>query len=161
MSGPPPKPTALKKLAGNPGGKRLNEREARPPIPAKRPYAPRFLCSEGQREWRRVVGVLIELGLYTVIDQAALALYCQAYGRWTEAERQIEATGGPVLTGPGPNGGLWQNPWVAQANRAFDQLRKMLAEFGLSPAQRSRVVAAAQADQLSLAELLFQDVSGD
>ena len=32
---------------------------------------------------------LLRYRLVTEIDTAALALYCQAYGRWQEAERKI------------------------------------------------------------------------
>jgi len=55
-------------------------------------------------------------------------------------------------------GALLMNPWARVAETWFDRLRKMLAEFGLSPAQRSRVAAAAQPEQLSLAEMLFHGV---
>ena len=156
MSGPPPKPTTLKKLAGNPGKRRLNEHEPRPPVPDRAPYAPRYLCDEAQAEWRRITGVLLELGLYTEVDRTALAMYCQAFGRWVEAERELQRTGGPMMELG--KGALLANPWVKQVETWFDRLRKMLAEFGLSPAQRSRVMAAAQPEQLSLAEMLFHGV---
>ena len=154
-SGPPPKPTALKKLAGNPGRRPLNEREPQPPVPEHTPYVPRHLNREGKREWRRIVKMLVDLGLYTVMDRAALAMYCQAWGRWVEAEREL-AKEGPVLTSS--KGNLYQNPHLHVANKAWDQTRKMLSEFGLTPAERSRLKVIMQEEEPSLAEQLFQMV---
>lgn len=150
--GPAPKPTILKELAGNPGKRPLNDREAVIPVPDSVPYAPRHLSGEAKREWRRVVKILLAAGLYSDVDRAALAMYCQAWGRWVEAESEI-AKRGAILQGA--NGGLYQNPWLSVANKAQDQLRKMIAEFGLSPAQRSRVVAMGPERDQSLAEILF------
>lgn len=150
--GPAPKPTQLKKLAGNPGRRPLNDHEAVVPVPEAVPYAPRHLNHEAKREWRRVAKVLIDAGLYSDVDRAALAMYCQAWGRWVVAEREL-AKGQTVLTGP--KGGQYQNPWLGIANRAQDHLRRMIAEFGLSPAQRSRVAAMPTEREQSLADILF------
>ena len=151
--GPAPKPTAIKELAGNPGKRPLNEREPSVPVPSSSPYAPRHLGKEGQKEWRRVVGILIDAGLYSEVDRAALAMYCQAWGRWVEAEKRLEETGGPILASA-ETGNLYQNPWLHVANKALGQIRQMIAEFGLSPAQRSRVAAMAPEKEPSLAEIL-------
>lgn len=151
--GPVPKPTQLKRLAGNPGKRPLNEREAVVVVPTSVPYAPRHLNHEAKREWRRVVKVLIDAGLYSEVDRAALAMYCQAWGRWVEAEREL-AKGQTVITGP--KGGQYQNPWLSISNRAQAHLQRMIAEFGLSPAQRSRVVAMPAERERSLAEILFE-----
>lgn len=151
--GPPPKPTQLKKLAGNPGRRPLNEFEAVVPVPEAVPYAPRHLNHEAKREWRRVARMLIEAGLYSEVDRAALAMYCQGWGRWVEAERELLVLG-PVVTSD--KGNLYQNPWMGIANKAQDNLRRMIAEFGLSPAQRSRVVAMPAERERSLAEILFE-----
>ena len=89
-SGRRPMPTKLKLLAGNPGKRRLDEHE---PEPASRlPEPPDHLSDEAKREWSRVGELLLDLGLVSELDRAALALYCQARARWVEAEearRQI------------------------------------------------------------------------
>ena len=151
--GPVPKPTKLKELAGNPGKRPLNEREPAVAVPSSAPYAPRFLNKEGKREWRRMAKLLLEVGLYSEVDRAALAMYCQAWGRWIEAEQMLRKTGGPVLVSS-ETLNLYQSPWLHVANKAQEQLRRMIAEFGLSPAQRSRVVAMAATEEPSLAEIL-------
>lgn len=159
MRGRKPKPTVTKKLAGNPGKRPLNENEAQPPVPAGTPYVPRHLNEDAKGEWRRVVGILKDIGLYTEIDRAALAMYCQAWGRWVAAERKVQETHGEILASE--KGGLYQNPWLHVANRAFEQLRKTMVEFGMTPSARSRVTAAQPYEQLSLADLLFEGVTDD
>jgi len=118
------------------------------------------LNAEGKREWRRIVGILVECGLFTEIDRAALAMYCQAWGRWVEAERRVRKTGGEVLVSES-SGNYYQNPHFHVANKAWDQLYRMLGQFGLSPAERSRVQAVTAGErEPSLAELLFSEVEG-
>jgi len=155
MRGRKPKPTAMKKLAGNPGKRSLNGGEPQPPVPANTPYAPRHLSNEAKREWRRMVSVLMDLGLYTVVDRAALAMYCQAWGRWVHAERKL-AEQDIILKSC--KGNLYQNPWLHVANKAWEQMRKILPEFGLTPSSRSRLVINALDEEPSLAEILFAGV---
>lgn len=159
MRGRKPKPTAMKKLAGNPGKRPLNENEPQPPVPDRIPYVPRHLNDEGKREWRRIVNVLLEMGLYTVVDRAALAMYCQAWGRWVEAERKLDKER-EVLTSKA-TGNMYQNPWLHVANKAWEQMRKILAEFGLTPSSRARLSVSGGGKEPSLAEILFADAVGD
>lgn len=151
-SGPPPKPTALKKLAGNPGKRPLPENEPHPPVPTHTPRAPRHLNDEGKREWRRIVKVLVRLGLYTVVDRAALAMYCQAWGRWVEAENKLNEVDLVIAS---DKGNLYQNPWLGVASKAWSQLSKILPEFGLTPSARARLEVIPQEDEPTLAEMLF------
>ena len=78
--GPPPKPTKLKLLAGNPGKRPLNRRE---PQPRKTtPRCPAWLGKEARAVWKRMVPELRRMGVLTVIDGEALAAFCQTYARW-------------------------------------------------------------------------------
>ena len=67
-----------------------------------------------------------------------LALYCQAYGRWVEAEKEAAVHGLVVRT---KSGMLIQNPYLGIANRAAKQTQEFLVEFGMSPSSRTRVTA--------------------
>lgn len=59
MAGRKPKPTALKKLEGNPGKRKLNTKE---PVPAKgMPECPRWLLPEAKEEWNRLCQKLSEM----------------------------------------------------------------------------------------------------
>jgi P27 family predicted phage terminase small subunit len=76
------------------------------------------------------------LGIITELDRAALAAYCQAYGRWVEAERKLKDT--PALLKLA-NGTVQANPWLAIANKQLELMHKYMSDLGLSPVSRSRV----------------------
>ena len=134
--GAKPKPTQLKVLGGTLRTDRANRNEPKP----KRsiPRCPSHLSDEAKREWHRVAGDLADLGLLCRIDRAALANYCQAWGRWVEAEVALRKFGVMVKS---PTGFPMQSPYLAVANRAMEQIRALLAEFGMSPSSRTRVHA--------------------
>lgn len=139
--GPPKKPTALKRLQGNPGKRRLPKDEPTPPpadprVPASMPACPDFLDKAARAEWEEIVPQLIELGVLARVDRAALAAYCQAWSRWREAERLLAGEG---LTYMSPTGVVKKNPAVGIAADAQKLMRQFLIEFGLTPAARARL----------------------
>jgi P27 family predicted phage terminase small subunit len=89
-------------------------------------------------EWRRIAPLLAETGLLTAIDRAALAGYCQAYGRWVEAERALETHGTLVRSA---SGFPVVSPYLRIADRAMRQMHSLLVEFGMTPSARSRIKA--------------------
>lgn len=157
--GPAPKPTALKRLAGNPGKKRLNDNEPQPKKPTRTPYVPRFLNETAKEEWRRLIDPLLNAGIYTEIDRTAFTMYCLQFGKWIEAEKKIDETGGEILTSD--KGNFYQNPWSFVANKAYDQMIKMLLEFGMTPSSRSRLHVEPKTDKPTLAEVLFEGVAAE
>lgn len=108
------------------------------------PSCPAHLRGEARREWRRLGKKLAGCGLLTEIDGAALALYCQAWARWVDAERALEKFGVMVKS---PNGFPMQSPYLAVANKAMEQMTRLLTEFGMSPSSRARVSVAAPPDR--------------
>ena len=142
MRGRKPKPTKLKLITGNPGRRPLNENEARPT--AGPTTAPGHLTAEARVEWRRVAKTLHAIGILTMLDRAALAIYCQAYGRWVRAEQALEAMAvkepaTQALLLKTKSGNLIQNPLVGVANKAMEMMLKAAAEVGLTPSSRSRI----------------------
>jgi len=139
--GPAPTPTALRKLRGNPSKRPFPKDEAQPR--AGIPYCPRHIQGEARNEWKRISKELADCGLLTLVDRAALAAYCQAWGRWVQAEdvlRDGTEEGLPSgLVVKTWNGTLVQSPMLAVANRAMDQMKAFLCEFGMTPASRTRV----------------------
>jgi len=129
-----PKPTAIKLLEGNPGKRPLNKNE---PLPKQLPpKCPSHLDRRAKREWKRMAPLLENLGLLTEIDGTAFGIYCQAYSTWVEATEKVKKTGMIVKA---PSGYPIQNPYLAIANKAVDQMRAFLAEFGMMPSSRSRI----------------------
>jgi P27 family predicted phage terminase small subunit len=136
MRGRKPKPTALKLLEGNPGKRALNAHEPRPPT--DRPDCPVHLSAEARAEWDRLADTLHAMGVLTRIDRTLLAAYCQAPGRWVEAETKLAET--PVLLRT-PSGYVQPSPWLAIANKQLEMMAKLMPELGLTPAARSRIAA--------------------
>ena len=134
MRGRKPKPTALKILEGNPGKRAINRAEPIPPPDL--PSCPSHLSAPAKTEWRRLAAVLHRLGLLSTLDRAALAAYCQAWGRWVEAETRLQET--PVMLRT-PSGYVQPSPWLAVANKNLELMQKYMAELGMTPASRSRV----------------------
>jgi P27 family predicted phage terminase small subunit len=134
MRGRKPKPTHLKLLEGNPGRRPLNAQEPKPE--RKIPTCPQHLCPSAKAEWKRLARQLYTLGVLTVLDRSTLAAYCQAYGRWVEAEQKLKET--PALLKM-PSGYVQQNPWLTIANKQLELMHRFMGELGLSPVSRSRV----------------------
>lgn len=154
MRGRKPKPTSLKVVTGNPGKRALNEREPRPP--ATLPACPSHLSAEAKTEWKRLAMILYNIGILTEVDRTALAAYCQAYGRWVEAEQKLKET--PVLLKT-PSGYVQQSPWLSISNKQLELMAKFMSELGLTPASRTRLVGdlnagKSQADR-EIAEYFF------
>jgi len=131
----------------------MNAAEPRFPVPERTPRAPVFLSDSAAEVWRDLGKLLREAGLFTVVDRYALAMFCAVTARWMEAERKVEQAGAVIVS---EAGGLYQNPWLCVANKAWGQMRQMLSEFGLTPAERSRLKTVVADEEPTLAEMLFQ-----
>ena len=151
--GPMPKPAVLKLLANNPGKRPLNLADGVNPR-VEIPSPPKHLGKEAVKEWKRITPLLEELGLISGLDRAALALYCQAYGRCTELEMamkgrvaNLEAKGteyaeAVYLTSRSvvQKSGYEQQSVLVQLIRSHrEEVNRYLGHFGLSPAARARV----------------------
>jgi len=167
MPGPPPKPTHLKLITGNPGKRKLNKNEPKPT--AGIPPVPDHLSDEDKTEWFRVAAELNAVGLLTQVDRAALAAYCQAWADWVEAEEQLRRYGkmvkSPVKSVTRRSGGAevtetsggfpMQSPFLPIRNRALEIMHKFLTEFGMTPAARSRISVTHAIDTEDPAQAYF------
>ncbi len=134
MRGRKPKPTAVRRRDGNPGKRGFNHAEPVPPEGL--PDCPEHLSEAAREEWHRLAGPLHAMGVVTLADRGALAAYCQAWGRWVEAEEKLRQT--PVMLKT-PSGYVQQSPWLSVANKQLELMGRYMAELGLTPASRSRV----------------------
>ena len=131
-----PKPTALKRLEGNPGKRPLNEFEPVPPTVSL--PCPKYLLPEAKKEWKRLAPVLMNMGLLTAADAVPFAAYCTAYARWREAEDEITRHGSIYKDNEGR---IRPNPYIAIANQQLREIKSFAAEFGLTPSNRSAMIA--------------------
>jgi len=151
-------PANVHLLRGNPSklsAAALLDEQVRPPVEI--PNCPGHLGAEAKAEWRRISKHLETLGLISQIDRAALAAYCTAWGDYVWAERRMVELNGPefdkdgnqvrAVDATGDRGRIWDTPSgykqisvpMQIRNRALEMMCKFLAEFGMSPAARSRV----------------------
>jgi len=137
MKGPPPHPTALKVLRGNPGKRPINSHEPHhDPLDVTMPAE--LTDPLAQAEWTRIAAMLADRGQVTTVDRAVLAGYCLKYAQWQGLER--EAASHPYIV-RSPNGYPIPNPALCMANKAFGLLLRAAAELGITPSSRSRVIA--------------------
>lgn len=127
-------PTKMKLLTGNRGKRPLNDQEPEPE--SRIPKKPVVLQGNAATEWYRITKQLDKIGLISEIDRSALAAYCQVYARWCEAEKELRKSG-MIITSP--NGYPILNPYLSIVNKCLEQMKSYMAEFGMTPASRSRV----------------------
>lgn len=132
--GPAPKPSRLKELEGNPGKRRLNKDEPKPA--AGRPACPAWLADEAKKKWRALVPELERLGLLTVVDGDALAVYCEAWASFRKSCETLAEDGETFTTDKGYVG---PHPAIAIRNAARQTIKSFASLFGLDPSSRSRL----------------------
>ena len=128
------KPTALKILQGNPGKRALPKNE--PVAEVCAPRAPAHLSPEAKQHWPKVVKHLAAAKIMTRLDVDALAMYCESYAKWILAHEHLSTEGMITIS---PNGYPVQSAWLQIANKSFEQMAKMLGEFGMTPSSRAGV----------------------
>ena len=104
---------------------------------------PPELGPSARAEWDRVVGELIQNGTITGLDRAALASYCVAYTMYIDAVESIQTYGMMVKS---PNGYPQQSPYVSIANKQFEIMMRVGADFGFTPAARDRLAKPTTTD---------------
>ena len=117
------------------------------PVSSGRPVRPLWLTGEAAAEWDQIILELEEARALAKIDRAILAGYCQAWSELIHATAAIEQDGRvvkePIQNAAGVIIGhkFKAHPATRQQQAALDRVLRFAAEFGLSPASRSRIDA--------------------
>lgn len=153
-----PKPTRFKVIDGERHRDRLNENEPQPEITI--PIIPvqlkKTMSKIAKQEWNRIAPQLESLGILSDIDMTALVAYCKAYAEYIDAENMLKEKG-PLYKAGGETrttrhadgsettvrkgGSITTSPYMWIRNKALDQMRQFLLEFGMTPSSRSKVSA--------------------
>jgi P27 family predicted phage terminase small subunit len=134
MSGPSPKPTALRLLEGTAKtGARINHGEPMPAGPL--PPAPDTLGPEELELWAHMVAAA-PAKLLTACDWATVELYVCAWALHRKAAADVRARGSVIYTA---DNNLIQNPYLAVMNRQAQIMLKAGDTLGMSPASRTRI----------------------
>ncbi|MCC3705216.1 phage terminase small subunit P27 family [Rouxiella badensis] len=157
MPGPPKTPTRLVLVKGNPSKRAINKNEPKPPSGV--PPIPKNLDKMGKYWFKRIGEELDVIGVMTSLDGKALELLVEAYTEYRHHCETLEREGYTyaVYDEEGKDEDqersirmIKPHPAVAMKSDARKFVRAMLAEFGMSPASRSKVGAKgpAEADPL-------------
>ena len=146
MRGRKPTPTALKLLRGNPGKRALNPNE--PVLDQAVTEAPATLLDPVARaEWTRVAALFEGKRVLTEGDRAALTAYASLFARHVQIQQEMQAPEFRLLVlkltidGAGnEHVRASQNRLVAMERRTLTAMRPYLAELGLTPSSRTRLI---------------------
>lgn len=133
-----PKPTHLKIIEGNPGGRPLNRNEPTPEPVA--PDMPDWLSPYAQEEWKRVVPELVKLNLIGRVDRSALIVYVEAHSAHRSAIEQLGRMNNTTLLPGRRDREVVKNPTLQVVRDQANLVAKMCAEFGMTASSRARMV---------------------
>jgi P27 family predicted phage terminase small subunit len=128
-----PKPKSVEALQRQ--EQELEKQAAQTISPSDQLECPPQLPSVAKEEWHRIVGELTVLGVLSKFDRLPLAIYCGAYALWLEANDALQTYGVVIKS---PSGYPVPSPYLAIRNRAEDTMLKIAADFGFTPASRTR-----------------------
>ena len=137
--GPKKIPTNILRLRGS---RQVENRPKNEPIPKQgMPQPPEFLHGEALAEWGRKATMLYEQGTLTLIDDTALAAYCEVYALYVESvDDCYDAKLGTIIKLiKRANGDMVRNPVLMILNQAREQMIKMAAQFGMTPSGRTGI----------------------
>lgn len=136
------KPTARKVAAGNPGKRKLNDREPQySEVQIRSVDAPEWLEANAQVMWEMVTTELCREQVLTVTDLHNVEAFCSSYSNWRSAQKEVQEKG---VTIPGAMGGIIKNPAVTVVNESLRQMVTFGSLLGLDPSSRSRLIGAAK-----------------
>ena len=98
---------------------------------SNRPTMPQKLTGEARKIWIRLLPILERAGMLDENYRETLKLLCEAMEDYDYLEGLAKEQD-PVLEGS--NGYRYQNPTYVMKNKARDQVAKLAALFGMSPA---------------------------
>jgi P27 family predicted phage terminase small subunit len=106
--------------------------------------APEWLDDTARKEWRRIIRLTRDAGIYTDLDTNALGMYCMAFSRARLAYDEYKRLAEKVAeTDPGKTVLVTSrgkmNPLLRIAIDAEEQCRKWAAILGLDPVGRARI----------------------
>jgi P27 family predicted phage terminase small subunit len=150
--GPPPQPSILRYIRGNPSKDPLNENEPTPDLLVSFD-PPDWLEGLALKKWHEIVPVLVGMRVMTVADVEVVARYCALWEQWKHNYDHVKDGHGvlPIRDESGKIKYLQTTPYASQMRGIANQLLRIEQEFGLTPSSRSQVTIHADRDSDPLA----------
>lgn len=138
LDGRRPKPAALQELLGNPGHKAHRSGEPQPKGGA--PDKPAYLGGYASEEWDRIIPLLEEMKLLTIVDAPTIEMIVTAYQQYRETSELIAEHGYTYETETKSGSSIVRpRPEVAMCADAQRRYLTGLSHCGLTPATRTKV----------------------
>lgn len=136
----PRKPNNMKLVEGTYREDRANLKEPQPKVETVK--VPSWLSPKAKTIFMSLREKLMDSRVLTSLDANALELLADAYYEYREARRQVKKEG-HIYKSTTKNGDqlIRTHPSVYIADAAWKRVQKMMSEFGLTPASRSKVSA--------------------
>jgi len=150
MKGRKPTPDGIAALRGNPG--KRPPRQAGPPAAWPKFTCPRSLGKPARKHFRALLRELTRCGVAPSASPDLIMLYATVRVRWEDAEKRI-AVSGPIVADK-DSGKMITNPFVAIANKAHEQMFRILSECGLTPTSRTRITSGIEQPQDELEKFI-------
>jgi P27 family predicted phage terminase small subunit len=147
MAGRSRKPTKMKLIHGTFRKDRMPENEPEPERLIEVPRPPSYLTKYAKKLWKSLAAELVEHGILTKIDTAALEACCEAYGQYRAAHEAVFRPRDPetgklmkrTLAEYMKGRNSQTMPEYTSMMKAFNTFKTYMIEFGLTPASRGRI----------------------
>jgi P27 family predicted phage terminase small subunit len=151
--GPPPEPSILRYIRGNPSKTPLNDGEPTPDLLSPGAEPPVWLEGVALDKWHEIVPVLTAMRVMTIADRETIARYCALWEQWKK-NYDIVKRGADVIIGRDAAGEvkyMQVTPYASQMTKIATLLLRIEQEFGLTPSSRSQVTIHGSRDDDPLA----------
>ena len=140
--GPMPEPTAVRIAKGNPGKRRLGDKEPIPPSGQAEP--PPWMQPDAREIWDRLAPIAAAMKTLTIADADTFARYCTWLAKWIALDRfiRIDMGGKPWFYRMDEKERITyvgEFPQASELRQISKILLLMEREFGLTPAGRTRI----------------------
>lgn len=135
MKGRKPTPIEIHALNGNPGRRPLPEPI---PVPSGRPDCPKHFDAKKRAEWNFACEMIEHMGVLSKADRCALEMFVETFSIYRDACANVKKFGAVQCLNADKK--IFAiNPYLRVRNAMWEQLYKMLGEFGFTPVARARL----------------------
>ncbi|WP_308346325.1 phage terminase small subunit P27 family [Priestia aryabhattai] len=159
-----PKPLQLHLVEGNPNRKtkadleRMEEAEKKVTFKSDSIKPPTWLDKQGKQTFKKLVKEFEETELLFNVDVYNLAMFADAYSLYIECTKEIAREGLMVeYTNKGAETNKVPHPLLTKKKQAFEQMTKIMSEFGLSPVARTKLILNLQIEEDKKPKNRFSD----
>ena len=159
--GRPKKPTALKELHGTARPDRLNPRE--PVLPGRLPDRPPWVDDDPMTGdlFNQVTKYVDAMRVSTEVDGIALSLLADQLATYLTLRERVHTDGPTVTVSTKDSSQIRVNPALREMGTVFNNILKLLREYGLTAASRANVSALAEETGTTFEEFLQNTGDGN